>query len=370
MERLALDKEKRPVKVRHLQRGFILIYVIGMLAAATALIVHAMQIRSSTPRQIEHSIQQALQTHEIDNVIDFLLLVSTTVLPVDPRYARYQDILRKRSLEDVEKTDELALLKAMLAEVGFKIDLSKEKSSTKAAGGFNDSAGRPLFPLTPGTHNLKLGETRYQITVESGNRRPDLNAIPFDRLWRVLKILGKEEQAARQLAANIIDWRDPDNLKTEGMGRESEYYQSLSPGYVTPDRPIRTWQELSYVDGIDPGTLNLLRDNFTLGPGNSYAIQFAAVTPLMLVALLDISPERAISFHRALRQAEMESGSDSTQDPRERVIAQLSDSEQQLFRAGINWGQDNSALRVVIRGSDSSRVLDYDTVSHTPIARW
>ncbi len=358
------------MKGLQLQRGFILIYVIGMLAAAAALIFHAMQTRSATPRQIEHSILQALQTHEIDNVIDFLLLVSTTALPVDPRYARYQDILRKRSLEDVEKTDELALLKAMLAEVGFKIDLSKEKSTAKTTGGLNDSAGRPLFPLTPGTHNLKLGETRYQITVESGNRRPDLNAIPFNPLWRILKVLGKEEQAARQLAANIIDWRDPDNLKTEGMGRESEYYQSLSPGYVAPDLPIRTWQELAYVEGVDPSTLNLLRDNFTLGPGRSYAIQFGAASPLMLVALLDISPERAISFYRALRQAEMESGNDTTQDPRERVIAQLSDSEQQLFRAGISWGQDNSVLRVVIRGPDSSRVLDYDTISRTPIARW
>jgi hypothetical protein len=350
------------------QQGFILIYVVGMLAAISAVIYHSQQNRNAIPRQLEKHVQQGLQSQEIDSLLNFVILAATTDLPEDPRYARYKDILRRKNLDDVKNSDELAMLKAMLAQVGFNIDLGNQTTNTALKDPNSAANALARFPLTIGTHQIKLGDNSYLVDVSPGNLRPNLNAIPYLPLWQLLRQLGMEQRDAQQLAANIIDWRDADSFRSEGLGKEGDHYRGLNPPYDPPNKPIATWQELAYMDGVTPETLNLLRENFSLAKGTVYAMQYRALTPEKLGALLEQPTERARSIIDQLRQAE--TMTDTTVDHRERVLSQLGDTERQRFDAGVTWGIDTNTLRITVSGSDLTRTLDYDVQEKKVIARW
>lgn len=61
--------------------------------------------------------------------------------------------------------------------------------------------------------------------------------------------IGKLDNMTPDIAAAIVDWRDPDNDVTPG-GAEQDYYLSLLPPYLPRNGPIQTIRELLMVRGI------------------------------------------------------------------------------------------------------------------------
>ena len=110
--------------------------------------------------------------------------------------------------------------------------------------GQSDSGGGRFWVVRPDYNDPYL--PLFGLASEAG--KIDLNTVDLPRL---LKLPGMTQE----LAASIIDWRDPDDEPTEGVGSESSVYQGKSPAYRCKNAPFETVDELLLVDGMTPELL-------------------------------------------------------------------------------------------------------------------
>lgn len=72
---------------------------------------------------------------------------------------------------------------------------------------------------------------------------------------------------SREVAAAILDWRDPDNVLSPG-GAENEFYQSLPTPYPCRNGPFKNVAELMLVKGMTPELYQEIQNKVTVeGPG-------------------------------------------------------------------------------------------------------
>jgi competence ComEA-like helix-hairpin-helix protein len=90
--------------------------------------------------------------------------------------------------------------------------------------------------------------------------------------------LGKLNGITPDVAAAIVDWRDPDNNVSPG-GAEAEYYASLRPPYLPRNGPFQTIRELLMVRGLSRELLFGENTNQT---------SFAASDPNTIPGLADV----------------------------------------------------------------------------------
>lgn len=67
------------------------------------------------------------------------------------------------------------------------------------------------------------------------------------------------------LAANLVDFIDPDDLRQRG-GDEDDYYQAQSPPYRAVNRPLLSIDELRRVEGFDASLVDALEPYLTVHP--------------------------------------------------------------------------------------------------------
>lgn len=67
------------------------------------------------------------------------------------------------------------------------------------------------------------------------------------------------------LAANLIDWMDPDDLRLSG-GPEDAYYQEQDPPYRAANRPLLSVDELRLIEGFDGLLVEAMRPYVTVYP--------------------------------------------------------------------------------------------------------
>ena len=358
------------------QGGFILIYVVVMVAALATLVYQIGQFRNAIPRKTERQLGYALEGQEIRQLEDFVILgIDKHDVPVDPRFLAYLKLQEDDPRSASDRKDALAQIKAMLAEFNFKINVpdaetDESTTSTQPARSQSHDGNSNLFAPGARPYTLELGTRRYTITVTPANAIPNLNSITFDPLSRYLALLLKIEPGeARQLAANLIDWRDADSFRTESIGAENETYQPL--GYSPRNAPIRNWQELAYVHGIQPEYLRTIRDNFYLAPGDASArVLPDYLPPAALAALTDLRPD---VIRALLDLYERQLDPDT---PRKESTTQTEDAEQLFgpdatrFDDAVSWQSDVRRLRIKIDGPNRSSTLDYDVTNRTVTDRW
>jgi general secretion pathway protein K len=81
-----------------------------------------------------------------------------------------------------------------------------------------------------------------------------------------------------ELVANLIDWRDPDDLRQKG-GDEDSYYQEQTPPYRSANRPLLSLDELRMVEGFDGPLLEALRPYVTVYPWAPSAESGSGINP-------------------------------------------------------------------------------------------
>lgn len=88
-------------------------------------------------------------------------------------------------------------------------------------------------------------------------------------LTRVLEGLperpAQEAYDPEQLAANLLDWVDEDEVRQDG-GPEDEPYQQRQPPYRAANRPLLSLDELRLVEGFDGALVEALRPYVTVYP--------------------------------------------------------------------------------------------------------
>jgi type II secretory pathway component PulK len=362
--------------IRPPQRGFILIYVVAMVAALATIVFQVSQLRNAVPRQTEKQLGRALEGQELQQFEEFITnSLNEHQVPIDPRYLAYRELQETDPSRLGDMEDALAQLKAMLAEFNFNIDGRDKKKDSKTGNNtpgseYGHDGNSNLFNPTNKPYNIKLGERQYRITVRPANARPNLNSIAYAPLWRYLALLLKAEPGtAQKIAANIIDWRDPDDFRTEGIGAESETYQAL--GYTTRNAAIHQWQELAYIKDITPATLQVIREAFYLAPANAPAgVLPDYIAPAALAALADLKPEviRALldEYGRQLDPTKPPPTTGSSGGNIELLFGQ----DAARFDQAINWQADTKRVRIEIEGPNRSSTIDYDTENKKIIDRW
>ena len=70
---------------------------------------------------------------------------------------------------------------------------------------------------------------------------------------------------AEQLAENLLDWVDEDDVR-QGGGGEDDVYQRMDPPYRAANRPLLSLDELRLVEGFDGALVEALRPYVTVYP--------------------------------------------------------------------------------------------------------
>ena len=367
---------KRRPAGRAPQRGFILIYVVVMVAALATILYQVGQMRNAVPRQTEKQLGRALEGQEMRSFEEFILAgLGVHPVPIDPRYLAYRELQENDPgrLSDMEEA--IAQLKAMLAEVNFHIDGREKKKGGIAKGSdagnvYAHDGNSTLYSPAAKPYTVILGTRQYRITVRPANALPNLNSVAYAPLWRYLALqLKLEAPEARRLAANIIDWRDADDFRTEGIGAESETYQPL--GYPPRNAPIRHWQELAYIKDITPQILHALRENFYLAPADAPpGVLPDYIAPAALAALADLKVDivRALldEYGYQLDPNKPRVEGAGSGGNLEAVFGQ----DATRFDQAINWQADLKRVRIEIAGPSRSTTIDYDIANKKIIDRW
>jgi len=82
----------------------------------------------------------------------------------------------------------------------------------------------------------------------------DIDLPPADKTWD-----------PRQLAQNLIDYMDDDQVRVNG-GPEDEYYARQDPPYAAANRPLVSVDELRLVEGFDATLVEAMRPYVTVYP--------------------------------------------------------------------------------------------------------
>lgn len=155
-----------------------------------------------------------------------------------------------------------------------------------------------VMPVTPGntpddvwnlTRDLELADPdggRLRIEIEDAGSLLNLNAvIPYtgedeppdpdaeeflvELLTKVVDEMpvdpGEKLYDPRELARNLIDWMDTDDIRVVGGG-EGDYYRAQDPPYAPANGPLLSVEEIGLVEGFDVQLVEALRHYVTVYP--------------------------------------------------------------------------------------------------------
>jgi general secretion pathway protein K len=108
-------------------------------------------------------------------------------------------------------------------------------------------AARP----TSGTFNARVGQGRVFVTFRSEAARVDLNTAPKGLLAGLMKGLGADPVDAAIYADRILAWRTPTERGSEDP--ENSFYRTSGSAYLPRHAPFPAAEELWLVRGIPPG---------------------------------------------------------------------------------------------------------------------
>lgn len=124
---------------------------------------------------------------------------------------------------------------------------------------------------------------KITVAVTDDSGKIDLNTADVNILTAMFVGNGIDPTKAEQLAAAIIDWRDPDDIITPN-GAESNEYKAAGYAYVAANKPFTTVSEVQQVIGMNYEIYRRIEPALTLytGRGNPSAA-YAPFEALMAI---------------------------------------------------------------------------------------
>jgi general secretion pathway protein K len=146
----------------------------------------------------------------------------------------------------------------------------------------------------------RFGDAEIVVTIVDESGKVDINGADLDLLAALIQAVGIERQQARNIAAAIMDWRDPDTLTQAEGGAEDADYSGDERPYGAKDAPFETAAELQLVLGMTPELFEKLAPHVTVYSGQGRpAEQYASAEVLQA---LGVDPERTLAERRRPRQ--------------------------------------------------------------------
>ncbi len=182
-------------------------------------------------------------------------------------------------------------------------------------------------PLAGGTFSIiadhEGGVARYGLSDEE--RRISLNSAPAEVLEQLLETTGgMRVEDAKEAAAAIEDWRDPDTDQRP-RGAEGFYYHSLGQAYDCKDGPFENVEELLLVKGITPDVYQRVEPYVTVFGSGRVNINTASLPVLRALGLSDVGVD-GVRYFRA-----GDDNADRTPDDRRLISVGVLESELKAY---------------------------------------
>lgn len=146
------------------------------------------------------------------------------------------------------------------------------------------------------SYHWQYGEAEIELVLVDEQGKVDLNLADAMLLAGLLRALGSEQADAAQVAAAILDWRDPDLLTQPAGGAEDPQYAAAQLPYGAKDAPFEGVAELEQVLGVTPDLYARLMPHVTVFSGRMRPDPAFASAPVL--AALGLDPAQVL----ALRQ--------------------------------------------------------------------
>jgi len=225
-------------------------------------------------------------------------------------------------------------------------------------------AEQPASAVNGTTLRFRGGAVRLVVADESG--RIDLNAAEPAILAGLFEAAGGKSLDSDAFAARVVDWRDPDEERSEG-GAELPDYESADLDYGPSNGPFRSVGDLRFLLGLSRDDLARLQSFVTVFSASKAIDPFSA-SETVLRAVPDLSAADARRIVEA-RQAGP-SGEDAVASLIAPYAAYFSGDAPRVYRVGIGArlasGFSAKAEAVVMAPADES--ADFRIVAWSEVA--
>lgn len=150
----------------------------------------------------------------------------------------------------------------------------------------------PATSWTPDgrTYQWSFAGSEVEIEIVDETGKVDLNQAQVPLLSALMQAVGVERNVAEQIAANIADWRDADQLTQPGGGAEDPEYAAAQLPYGAKDAPFETVAEVEQVLGMTPRVFDLIEPHLTLYSGRAQPDPTFAQAQVLVALGLDPQP--------------------------------------------------------------------------------
>ena len=123
-------------------------------------------------------------------------------------------------------------------------------------------------------HRWRYAGAEVEVKIVDENGKIDLNQADSNLLTEFIRRVsagtpGIDQQKAAQLAAAIVDWRDPDSLTQPAGGGEDSDYASAGLPYGAKDAEFESVAELEQVMGFTPELYARMAPHLTVFSGRA-----------------------------------------------------------------------------------------------------
>jgi general secretion pathway protein K len=143
-----------------------------------------------------------------------------------------------------------------------------------------------------------FGDAQVEVALVDENGKIDLNQADAALLSLLFQHVGGLAQPeAAQLAAAVLDWRDPDLLTQPEGGAEDPDYAAAERHYGAKDAPFESVAELEQVLGMTPALYAVLAPELTVFSGRTRPDP--AFASAGVLRAMGIDPDNVIARRRA-----------------------------------------------------------------------
>lgn len=108
------------------------------------------------------------------------------------------------------------------------------------------------------TYRWEFSDATLHVTIRDEAAKVDLNHAPAILLAGLFRAVGETNEQALALADAVVDWRDPDELRSLHGAERAEYAAAGKP-YAPANSPFETVEELQQVLGMDDALFRRVR---------------------------------------------------------------------------------------------------------------
>lgn len=233
-----------------------------------------------------------LRQHGTALITALLVLALTVVVATEMTASQRFDVRRTGNILALEQAYQIALGGERWAVAVLARDRRNEPPPGQALAAGADTASvdaldedwarvLPPLPVEGGQVAGRIIDLQGRFNLNGLVDGETIDALALARFERLLEALEIEPSFAQA----VIDWLDADSETTFPDGAEDDFYATLTPPYLSANRPLSAISELRQLRGLEPAAWRRLAPHIAALPGPT-AVNVNTATPAVLQALV------------------------------------------------------------------------------------